>query len=787
MTWPFSPLARKRLRDLWHIRAQVLAIAVITACGVAVAIMSYATLQSLKETRQAYYERHRFAHVFAHLERAPERRIRDVAAIPGVQFAEGRIVEHATLDIAGMAEPATGRLVSLPSALNALALRQGRLPEPDRNDEVVVSETMAAAHGFHPGSRLNAVINGRHRTLVVAGIALSPEYIYSLGPGQLMPDDKRFGIIWMNRDALAAAFDMERAVNDIILTLLPGSVEAEVIRRLDALLDDYGGTGAYGRDSQLSDAFLDSELDQLAVTGTVLPPIFLGVAVFLLNVSVTRMIEREREQIGLLKAFGYRDLTIGAHYMITALTIAFLGVALGIGGGIWLAELLTRLYTEFYRFPLFHYRTDPAIVAASALFALALAAAACLNGVRQAVVIAPAVAMAPPTPPSYRTSRLEQLAPLKHLKPAGRMILRHLTRWPVRAALTILGLACSVAILVGTLFFHDAVDDMINSHFFNAQRHNVAVTFTAIRPARALDEIKALDGVMAVEPIRTVPVRLRLGNRESRTQLTGLVPSPTLHRLIGENQRPLAMPPHGLVLTDHLAATLGAQLGDRVTVEVLEGRRPDVTLPVAALGGEYIGKPAYMELSALNRLMGDPAVLSGAVLQVEPSRQDSLFRALKALPAVAGVSLRDTSVRAFRDTMEETINIMLSFYLAFGAVIAGGTVYNSARISLSERGRDLAAMRVLGFTRAEVSLILLGEMAIQTLASLPLGFGLGYGLAATLSAAFETELYRIPLVVAPDTYGLAAATVTGAAVVAGLLVRRRVDSLDLIRVLKTRE
>lgn len=790
LNW-LSPLSKKLVRDMWHIRGQIIAIAGVVACGVTVFVMSHGTLISLETTRDTYYERFRFADVFAHLERAPVRLLDKIATIDGVQVAEGRIIENASLDIDGMDEPAVARLISLPRAggisLNALALRHGTLPDVGRTDQVVISEAFANAHQFSQGAKFAAIINGRKRPLTVAGIALSPEYVYSLGPGQLMPDDKRFGIVWMNRDALAAAFDMDRAFNDVSVTLLPGAMEAEVIRRIDTVLDPYGGVGAYGRKSQLSDSFLRSEMEQLGTIGTIIPPIFLGVAVFLLNVAATRLIETEREQIGLLKAFGYSDTTVGWHYLKMILSVAGVGVVIGWAGGVWLGEGVTRLYTEFYHFPIFHYRTDPAILMISGLLTMGLAAAACWRAIRRAATMPPAVAMAPPAPPSYHASLIERLVMMKRLSPPSRMIVRHITRWPVRSCLTILGVAMSLTLLIGTLYFNDSIEHMIESHYFNAHRYDMSVALTHPRTLSALDDIKSLQGVMAAEPTRSVAVRLRFNSRSNRTHLTGLTTAPDLHQLVTPAQTSITTPEWGLVLTDKLADMLGAQLGDMVAIDILEGRRPTVVLPLVALGGEYIGKPAYMDFNALNALMGDAPLMTGAAVQIDATQEADLFRRMKDLPAVAGVGLRSTAVKAFRDTMEETIDIMLTFYLFFGGLIAAGTVYNSARISLSERGRELAGLRVMGFSRAEVSYILLGELAALTVAAIPLGCLLGFGLAATLSNAFETELYRIPLVVNPDTFGTAIATVTGAAAVAGLLVRRRIDSLDLIAVLKTRE
>ncbi|MDP6350857.1 MAG: FtsX-like permease family protein [Alphaproteobacteria bacterium] len=784
-------LNKKLLRDLWRARAQVVAIGAVVGCGVAVFLMSVGTLRSLDDTRAAYYERYRFADVFAQVRRAPAGLAARVAVIAGVQRVETRIVEDVILDIAGMDEPATARLVSIPErgapVLNDLTLRQGRRVASDRPDEVVISEAFAEAHGFGPGDHLSATINERKRRLDIVGVALSPEYIYAIGPGVFLPDNRRFGVIWMGREALAAAFDLKGAFNDVSMSLLRSASEPEVIARLDAVLEPFGGVGAHGRDDQVSHAYLDGELEQLSTIATIVPPIFLAVAAFLLNIVLSRLIDAERGQIGLFKAFGYTDRAVAWHYVKFVLVVLVLGIAFGVAGGAWLGRALTEMYTELFRFPFLHYRPGGDVFVAAAVMTLTVGIVGTLGAVRRAARLAPAVAMAPPAPAVYTRAAFEGLIPARLLGQPSRMVLRHILRWPGRAAMTTLGLSLSLAILVSTLFFFDAIDHLIEVYFHHAQRQDVTVTLIEPRSAAATNEMSRLPGVMATEPYRAVAVRLGFGARAERVAITGLRRDADLWRLLDTDLRPQSPPDRGIALSTELARRLGAGRGDRITLEVLEGRRPVRELPVSAVVEEYIATPAYMDLNTLNRLMEEGPLVSGASLLVDSARVGALYRALKEAPAVAGVVLHNAALRTFNETMAETMYIIISFYVGFGGLLAAGTVYNSARIALSERGRELASLRVLGFTRGEVSAVLLGEFMLLTLVALPIGCVIGYGLAWYITAQTATELYRIPLVVAPDTYGMAVGVVIAASAASALLVRRRIDRLDLITVLKTRE
>jgi putative ABC transport system permease protein len=782
---------RKLLRDLWHIRGQGLAISLVIACGVATVVMSFGTLNSLIDTRDAYYERYRFAHVFAGLKRAPEHIIAQIARIPGVARAESRIVSEVTLDVPGMAEPVNGRLISLPDRgqpmLDGVALRLGRRLAPGSTDEAIIDEAFAEAHGLGPGDRIVAIINGHRRNIVIVGIALSPEYIYAIGEGQLVPDNRRFGILWMARDALAAAYDLKGSFNDVALTLQRSASEAAVIARLDDILEPYGGVGAYARADQRSHSFLANELDQLLTIGWIIPPIFLGVAAFLLNIVVSRLIETEREQIGLFKALGYTDLEVGWLYLKLVLILVLIGVTLGALGGVWAGRMVTEIYAEFYRFPFLHYRADPGVFAAAAVISVGSATLGTLGVLRRAVILPPAVAMAPPTPPVYRRGLLEGFLLSRRVGEPTRMIFRHITRWPARAALTVLGISMSGAILVASVFIMDGIDHLIRVHYFLSQRQDISVAFTEPRTQRAIQSVSHLPGVVLAEPYRTVAVRIRSAHRSERVVVTGLPRDSSLRRLIDKNLQPVAIPPSGVVVTSKLADLLGVTRGDLITVEALEGKRPITQIRVAMVVEEFIGISAYMDIAALNRMMREGPVISGVDLQVDSLRRDALFNALKSTPAGAGLFNKIAAVRKTRETIGETMNIMVSFYVLFAGLIAFGVIYNTARIALSEFGRELASLRVLGFTRGEVSYILLGELTVLTLLSLPLGCAIGYGLAWNISRSLDTELFRVPLVVDSSTYGLAVLVVVVSALVSGLIVRRRIDHLDLIAVLKTRE
>jgi putative ABC transport system permease protein len=782
---------RKLLRDLWRLKGQVIAIAAVMAAGVAMLLAYISTFASLQLTQRTYYDRYRFADVFASLKRAPLSLRDRLAEVPGVAVVEARIVADVTLDIEGMREPAVGRLVSVPvprrDMLNGLFLRSGRFIEPGRPDEVLINEGFALAHSLRPGDALRAVINGRQRTLRVVGVALSPEYVYTIRPGDVIPDEERFGVLWMERQALGAAFNMEGGFNDVAIKLMPGTSEATVLAAVDRLLTPYGALGAIPRRLQMSNWALSNELSQLRGFGLIVPVIFLLVSAFLLNVVLTRTVSVQREQIAALKALGYSNRDVGLHYVKWSLAVGGIGGSAGIVGGTWMGSGMTNMYNDFFRFPVLVYQLPASVVVGATLVSLVAAMLGALGAVRHAVRLPPAEAMRPEPPARYRASVIERVGLGRILGPAARMIVRNLERHPVRAMTSIVGIALSASMLVLGMFFLDAMDEMMRLQFDVIQRQDLTVTFVETRSPDALYELQRLPGVLAVEPLRSVPVRLRAGHRSRQLAISGLIPSPQLQRVVDASGRAVDLPLEGLVLSRSLAERLEVRAGETIEVEVLEGRRPSRSVRVGGFVDEYLGLSAYMTLDALQRLARDFGTLSGGHLLVDNRLEGVLYDRLKMIPAVAGVALKRAALESFNETIGETMGIMIFFNVLFAGTIAFGVVYNAARISLSERSRELASLRVLGFTRAEISAILLGELAVVTLIAIPVGLAIGYGFAALVVTSFETEMYRFPVIVSARTYLFAALVTLTASAVSGFIVRHRLDHLNLVEVLKTRE
>lgn len=786
-----TALDRKLLRDLWQMRGQVIAIALVIGAAMATLVMALGVHQSLFETRAAYYDRNKFADVFVTMTRAPRSLVERAAEIDGVGLIEGGIQQYATLDLPGRDVRARALINSVGddgrTQLNRLVLVGGRGPQLDQAGEIVVDEAFALANGFAPGDEIDAIIYGNRTRLTIVGIGLAPNYIYSIPPGELVPDDSRFGILWMGERALEAATNRIGAINSLSLTLQRGASEAEVIRRLDDLVAPYGGVGAFGREDHVSHAFLDNELNMLEALSLVFPPVFLLVSTFLVSIVLGRMIRLERDEIGLLKAFGYTNLAIGWHYLKFAFATALLGAVIGSALGYWLGYEMVELYGEYFRFPFLFFEIPPDVYALGAALSFASAALGAATGVRTATSLSAAEAMAPPPPPVYRAGLVERLGVKAGFSPVGHMVVRHIARWPTRSGVTITGVALSLGLLFATLQFIDSTNAMLNDVFYRAQKQDITVSFVEPRNEDAIHELQQIPGVLVVEPINSVPVRLRNGNRTKRAAIEGASLDARLTFRIDAAGREVPLPAAGLMLSEPLARELGVRSGDAIEVETLSGRRRRTTLAVSTTIDELVGTRAYAENSVVERLVEGSATIGAAQLQIDSAARNDILQHLQEMPTVLGVAEREAAMQLFEEVVEENILTMVGFYVAFAGAIAVGVVYNSARILLSERSHELATLRVLGYHRREVATVVLGELALLVFLAVPLGGIMGYWIGQTLLSMVNSDLFRLPFVPSRATFGFATLVVLAAALGTAALVARRVNRLDMIAVLKAHD
>jgi len=784
-------LTTKLFREVGHLRGQLIAIVVVIACGIANFVTFRAVHSSLTLTQQTFYENSRFADLFLTARRVPESVADQIRRVEGVTAVDTRVVTEVLLDLPNVPEAASGTILSVPDRgqplLNRLYLRNGRWLNERAENEVIVSTAFADANDYVEGDQFSAVINGRKRRLTIVGRAISPEYVIELSPGTFTIDNKRYGIMWMSRSALAAAFDMQGAFNSATVRLENGADEQTIKDRIDLILKPYGSIGSIGRDEQVSNRFLTDEITQVKVQAVLIPTIFLGVAIFLLNIALLRLVSTQRMSIAILKAFGYSNLQIGFHYVGFALLATVIGSILGYFGGTWLGVQLTELYAKFYRFPTLRFDVPEGVIIGSVLLAVLASVLGALGAVRTVVKLPPAEAMRPEAPRSFKPGILERIPLLRRLDPVMHMIWRTLERRPLKAALSVSMISLAVAILIIGRSMFDMFDVIMERQFNLAYRMDGMVNFVQPRSSDAIYDAQRLPGVLYAESFRSVPVDLIKGRFTKRMVINSVGDGQQLSRIINMDGSAADVPSSGLVMSEYLADSYGIDIGDTVTIQVLTDDRRTLHVPLSGTNSEMFGVQAYMNDRALAALMDEQGSISGIYVLLDPDQREAFSAAIKDIPMAAGVLLRQTMYDSFDENYKENMDISTIYIVAFAMIIAFGVVYNSSRIALSERATELASLRILGFTIAEIAVILLGEQFIIIFLAFPVGMALGAWVVYLLPEAFTTDLFRFPVVLTLKNFGLGVATIGVVVLATGVLIYRKLNKLDLIAVRKSRE
>jgi len=784
-------LNKKLLRDLWNIKGQISAIVLVMAAGIAVFVIMFGVLDSLRLTQTTYYDRYQFADIFVSLKRAPKSVVDRISDISGVSVVEDRVVFGVTLQMEDLLEPAIGKIISMPDNrqpfLNNLYLRSGRMLYPNEDNSVLVDESFFEAHQLELGDKVSVIMNGHKRKLRIAGVVLSPEYVYSIAPGALMPDGKRFGVFWMSRRSLEAAINMAGAFNDLSVRIERDANVQSIEEQIDSILKPYGGLIAYARKDQVSNFFVENELKQLESMGLMAPMIFLSVAAFLINVVMSRQVATQREQIGMLKAVGYSDTEISLHYLKMVLIITSIGSVIGLIVGAWMGTGMINMYTAFFHFPILKYSFSVEVMIFAVFSCTIAAVVGTLFAINNAAKLPPAEAMRPESPAVFKPTLLEKIGLHRQLSFLSRIVLRQLERRPIRAFLSALGMAFALSILVFSFFMKDSMDYLMDVQYDLTQREDVNIAFVEARPYRALEEIRALPGVKSVEPVRSVAANLKFRHYSKRSAITGLLPKPDLRRVINSELEPVILPAEGLVMNKKLAEILHVKVGDILEVEVLEEKRPLLKIPIVAITQEFIGMGAFMDIRALNKSLDESPKITGASIMVDSNFSGILYKKLKNIPAIIGLNITSVLRKIFEEIMAENLLKMVSTNIMFASFISFGVIYNTARIALSERGRELASLRVLGLTRREVAYLLFGELGAITLVSIPLGIWIGTLMVEGMVSSMSSELFRIPFYLSRGTYGIASSIVLLSAAVSFYLVWRQVDGIDLVAAQKGAE
>ncbi|HQU42237.1 MAG TPA: FtsX-like permease family protein [Pirellulales bacterium] len=789
-------LDRKLLRDLRHSGGLLLAITSIMAVGVACYVALGFAYRNLSRAQHRYYADCRMADFSLEVKKVPVSELAAVAKLPGVVEVRPRIQFFATVDIERIAEPLNGIVLSLPDrrgpTINDVLLRRGGYFTDARSNEVIVNEKFARFHGLGPGQWIHLILNNRRQELFIVGTAMSSEFTYLVGPGSIMPDPEHLGVFYLKHSYAEEVFDFDGACNQVLGLLSPQLRDRpeETMRRAELLLDSYGVFTSVPLSQQRSSRFVSNEISGVKAFGVVDALIFLAVAALVLNVLMTRLTEQQRVIVGTLKAIGYLDRQVFAHFLKFGLAVGVLGGVLGGGLGYAISFGMTGLYRKFFEFPTLDNQFYFDIFVQGVLVSLACALIGSVHGARAVLRLEPAVAMRPKPPAQGGAIWLERFGRFwKSLSFAWRMTLRNLVRQRFRTAAGVFAAAMGAGMSVNALMLAEATRFLVDFQFFQVQRSDIDLAFEDERSEAALTEARQLPGVDRAEPTLSVGCTFVNGPHSYKGGITGLARDARLTVPRDLAGRRLRIPESGLVMSRKLAELLYLEHGDLVEIRPTKGLREPRRVPVVGIADSYMGLTVYADIHYLSRLVHEELAVSGVQLAIDPRRDvvRSLYRELKRLPGVQSVSSRADAVANVMDTLIKNQRVFIGLLVLFAGVIFFGSVLNSSLIGLAERQREVATLRVLGYTEWQVGNLFLRESlllnTLGTLAGMPLGYLLNWGI----TVAYDTDLFRIP-VVDPTQSCLATFAIGGSfALLAHAVVQRAIFRMDWLEAMKTKE
>lgn len=789
-------LDRKLLRDLRHSGGLLLAITSIMAVGVACYVALGFAYRNLSRAKHRYYADCRMADFSVEVKKAPVSELAAVARLPGVVEVRPRIQFFATVDIERSPEPLNGIVISLPDrrqpTINDVLLRRGGYFSDTRANEVIVNEKFARFHGLAPGQWIHLILNNRRQELFIVGTAMSSEFTYLVGPGAIMPDPEHLGVFYLKHSYAEEVYDMDGACNQVLGLLSPELRDRpqETMRRAERLLDSYGVFTTVPLEQQPSNRFLSNEIAGLRAFGVIDPLIFLTVAALVLNVLMTRLTEQQRVIVGTLKAIGYLDRQVFAHFLKFGLAIGVLGGLLGGGLGYLISMGMTGLYRKFFEFPTLDNRFYLDIFVQGILVSLTCALAGSVHGARAVLRLEPAVAMRPRPPAQGGKIWLERFGAFWHsLSFAWRMTLRNLVRQRFRTAAGVFAAMMGAGMSVNALMLVAATQFLIDFQFYQVQRSDIDLNFKDERSEAALSEARQLPGVDRAEPQLGIGCTFVNGSHSYKGGITGLARDARLTVPYDLKGRRLRIPESGIVMSRKLAELLYLSRGDDVEIRPTKGLRQPRRVPVVAIADSYIGLTAYADIGYLSRLVSEELAMSGVQLAIDTRRESivSLYRELKRLPGVQSVNSRADAVANVQETLIKNQKVFIGLLVLFAGVIFFGSVLNSSLIGLAEREREVATLRVLGYTEWQVGHLFLRESLLVNTVGTLLGMPLGYLLNWGITVAYDTDLFRIP-VVDPTQSCLATFVIGGVfALVAHAVVQRAIFRMDWLEAMKTKE
>ena len=784
-------LFKNLLRDIKKSKGQFISILIIVVLGVTFYTAINSAFENLSNSSTKYYEDYRLADIWVDIYNAPIAIKEKLESIPNVKTATGRIIKDASINISE--ENATLRFITLPDIkrdiINDVVIKSGRYFSDSDSNQCLLDEDFFKANNLNLGEYIYPIINGNKVKLKVVGSVKSPEFVYILkDSSEMMADNKRFGIIYIKQSFGEAIFDLKGFINNIAIQISNGSDVKVIKDDVKKALKNYGVKSVIDREEQTSSKMISEEIKQLKSMGGTFPIIFFMVASVIIYIMMGRMVENQRTQIGVLKAVGFTNVQVLTYYMSYSAIIAFIGSFIGSIIGTYMGVGMTKLYNQYFNLPLGDVKIYGEFVVPAFMLTLFFCLFAGYNSCKAIFKIMPSEAMREKSPQSGKKIIVEKIDLIwRNISYLEKIIIRNLFRYKKRALLISIGVIFSSAILLVALSMSDSMNFMIKQQYGNIQDYDIKVKLSKLISVEELNNIKNITHVKELEPVLETGVEISNGWKSKNVGFTALVKDPQMYKVEDKNGNAISIPKNGILISEKLANTLGVKVNDSVNIKFYFPGKDKKEMVVKGIVVQYLGLSTYTSMDNLNGILGEGMIASSAVLKLDNINfENEVKDKLRDMPNVTSVESKTDSLNALLKTMGG-MEASIGVYIILSGILLIAVLYNIATINIFERQRELATLKVLGFTNNEVKKLIFNENYIIVIFGMIIGLPFGKWLGAYLMASSSTDAYTIPYIIEIKTYIIAIILTLLFTAITNLTLMKKIKALDMIEVLKNKE
>jgi len=775
------------LRLIKNSKGQFISISLMVILALTIYVSFSMVGDNLNNSIYDYYNITNFGDIFVDVVRVPKVAIDQLHNIEGIELAQGRISSDVPLRVDDPDEKVTVRITSVPKEshiINDLYVIEGNGLTGNSKSAVVLQQ-FSNARGIELEDKITPYIAGREYSLDIVGIVGSPEYIYLMENEQsLIPAPEKFGVIYVTEDFAQSVLGYQGSYNEIVIKVKDSHINRldSIVDEIEEQLDRYGVRQTTKREDQLSHFMMMQEVDQLDVMATAITLLFLIVAAVIINVMLSRIVKNDRTSIGVMKALGYSNLQIMLHYTKFSLAIGLVGSLIGIGLSIPISMSFTSLYIMFMNIPLFQMRVYYVYFIYGVLLTSVFCVVSGVIGARSVTKILPADSMKPEAPKSGGRIFLERFKNIwSRISFSWKMVIRNILRNKRRAAFLVVGIALTYGITMVPVFMSSVWTNIFTVHYGEFQRMNYNIDFTSPMSNNAMRELSKIIEVDDIEPKSEIPFEFRNGWRKKSVMTIGLLSETEFYNFKSPSGQRLGLPREGMLLSERLAESLHVSVGDEVLVKNFMPGKEDAYIEVKGIIEQHLGTNAYMDIDALNELLGEKGMITGVLMN---SRDDVVnnLRDVKNIRQIQSVEDMKNSFIEFMDMIIYSVGVMM----LFGGVLGFAIVYNITIISISERLMEFSSLRVMGFEKKEIYKMVSRENGLLSVLGILFGVPLGYGMCAGIISAISMDMVGIPLIINTSTYFTTAFATIVFIGIAQLATVRKIYKIDFLEALKNR-